>query len=277
MSVLPAELRRKILDYLPRYSSKQAVTLPALHLVQDEMRCVPLDAVREIAALLDLGPAELNDAMSFYGFFRSEDRPLGRTRLWVCRSLPCMLKGGEDLLAHLCDVLHVPVGGTTSDGKFTVEFAECLGNCEGAPCMLINDRHEGDLTPRRVEYIIDWIGQLRGAELASAKLLEAVRRKGRSVVIAVDGSDEKRMLQCHKANANVGGESHRHVILQEDARKIEVLEEFLHGTQARIGLISGSDEVPDAEIHVKDFMLRHQKLLGLSPQDVDILKQMRGY
>src|SRR5262249_26836124 len=73
VSYLSEELRQKILAYLPRYPSKQAVTLPALHLVQDALRYVPLEAVREIADLLDLSPAEVNDTMTFYGFFRSPD------------------------------------------------------------------------------------------------------------------------------------------------------------------------------------------------------------
>src|SRR5437588_12770869 len=101
MSLLTEELRQKIQAYLPRFPNKQAVTLPALHLVQDEMRCVPLEAIREIAAMLDLSPAEVHDTMSFYGIFRTEKDPLGRTRLWVCRSLACMLRGGEELLALL--------------------------------------------------------------------------------------------------------------------------------------------------------------------------------
>src|SRR5205085_3285879 len=101
MSVLSEELRQKILAYLPRYPSQQAVTLPALHLVQDEMRCVPLEAVREIAQMLELAPAEVHDAMSFYGFFRTQKDPLGRTRLWVCRSLACALRGGDELLADV--------------------------------------------------------------------------------------------------------------------------------------------------------------------------------
>src|SRR5919108_4966573 len=115
MPVLSEELKRKITEYLPRYPSKQAVTLPALHLVQDELRCVPVEAIREIADLLDLSPAEVNDTMTFYGFFRSAEKPLGKTRLWVCRSLPCMLRGGEELLAELCEKLEVQPGGTTAD------------------------------------------------------------------------------------------------------------------------------------------------------------------
>jgi NADH-quinone oxidoreductase subunit E len=154
MSILSEELRQRILAYLPRYPRKQAVTLPALHLVQDEKRCVPLEAVREIADLLDLSPGEVNDTMTFYGFFRSEDKPLGKTRLWVCRSLPCMLRGGEELLANLCDKLEIQPGGTTADGKISLEFAECIGACEGAPCVLINDEHRMNVMPEQVDALI---------------------------------------------------------------------------------------------------------------------------
>ncbi len=154
MSFLSPELRQKILDYLPRYPSKQAVTLPALHLVQDSLRCVPLPAIREIAEILDLSPAEVHDTMSFYGFFRSEKDALGKNRLWVCRSLACMLRGGDELLADVCQKLHVRPGGTSSDGKITVEFAECIGVCEGAPAVLINDEARMNITPDKVDGLL---------------------------------------------------------------------------------------------------------------------------
>lgn len=154
MSLLSEELRQKILAYVPRYPSKQAVVLPALHLVHDELRQVPTEAIREIAGLLDLAPAEVHDAMSFYGFFRESDNPLGRTRLWVCRSLACALRGGEELLSALCQNLKVKPGQTTADGKVTLEFAECLGACEGAPCVLVNDEHRINITDARAEELI---------------------------------------------------------------------------------------------------------------------------
>src|SRR5205823_5199637 len=110
MSVLSEDLRQKILAYLPRYPSKQAATLPALHLVQDELRCVPLEAVREIADLLDLAPAEVHDTMTFYGIFRDKEHPLGKTRLWVCRGLACALREGEEVLAAVCQKLGVRPG-----------------------------------------------------------------------------------------------------------------------------------------------------------------------
>ena len=159
MSVLTPELRQKILDYLPRYPSKQAVTLPALHVVQDALRCVPLEAAKDIADLLDLSPAEVLDTMTFYGFFRTEQNPLGKTRLWVCRGLACALRGGEELLADVCHRLNVRPGQTSADGKITVEFAECIGVCEGAPAVLIDDAGRGDVTLEKVDGLL---AELRG-------------------------------------------------------------------------------------------------------------------
>src|SRR5258708_1211834 len=103
MGVLSPEIRQRIEAYLPRYPSKQAVTLPALHIVQDEYRFVSTDAIREIADMLDLSPAEVHDTMTFYGIFREDEKhKLGKSRLWVCRGLACALRGGEDVVGDIC-------------------------------------------------------------------------------------------------------------------------------------------------------------------------------
>jgi NADH-quinone oxidoreductase subunit E len=154
MPFLNDDLRNQILDLLPRYPSKQAVTLPALHIVQDHHRCVPLSAIREIADLLDLSPAEVQDTMTFYGFFRTEDDPLGQTRLWVCRSLACQLRGCDDLIAHLSARLGVKPGGTSADQKITLETAECIGACEGAPAVLVNDEHVMDVSNEKADELV---------------------------------------------------------------------------------------------------------------------------
>jgi NADH-quinone oxidoreductase subunit E len=154
MSGLSQALREQIIELVPRYPSKQAVTLPALHLVQEALRHVPREAIREIADLLDVAPAEVYDTMTFYGFFREEHNPLGTTRLWVCRSLACNLRGADDLLAHFSEKLGVPPGGTTGDGKITLEFAECIGACEGAPCVLVNDEHELEITHEKADALV---------------------------------------------------------------------------------------------------------------------------
>jgi NADH-quinone oxidoreductase subunit E len=155
MPVLTPEIRKKIEAFIPRYPSKQAVTLPALHIVQDELRCVPNEAVREIADMLDLSPAEVSDTMSFYGIFRDEKRKLGKTRLWVCRGLACAIRGGEEVLTDVCHRLNVKPGETSADGKITVEFAECIGVCEGAPAVLIDDAGRGDITTEKVASLLD--------------------------------------------------------------------------------------------------------------------------
>jgi len=139
MSSLSNNARQTIAEHLPRYPSKQAVTLPALHVVQEECGCVSRKAMQEIAELLDLSPAQVLDTASFYGFFRTDENPLGQKRIWVCRSISCMLRGGEELLANLCEKYGIAPGETTADGKLTIELAECLGACDGAPCVLLED------------------------------------------------------------------------------------------------------------------------------------------
>jgi NADH-quinone oxidoreductase subunit E len=146
MPALTEDLRNRIRAEFPKYPDKRAVTLNALHMVHDEQRCVSTEAVREIAELLELHPAEVHDTMTFYNFFRESDRPLGKHRVWVCRSISCALRGGEELLTGLCEKLHLHPGDTTPDGKVTLEFAECLGACEGAPCILVNDECHMNLT-----------------------------------------------------------------------------------------------------------------------------------
>jgi len=93
--------------------------------------------------------------MSFYGIFRDEKQPLGKTRLWVCRGLACALREGEEVLADVCQKLHVQPGDTTADGKITVEFAECIGVCEGAPAVLIDDTGRPNVTCDRVDALLE--------------------------------------------------------------------------------------------------------------------------
>jgi NADH-quinone oxidoreductase subunit E len=137
--LLTTEMVEAINALFPRYPSRQAVTLPALHIVNDKLRHVPRQAVVEIAQLLDLAPAQVQDTLTFYGYFK-QDEPHGRCRLWVCRSISCALRGADDLLNHLSHKLGVAPGETTADGRVTLEYAECLGACEHAPCMLADNQ-----------------------------------------------------------------------------------------------------------------------------------------
>lgn len=151
--ILTEQMVAEIKAFIPRYPSRQAVTLPALHVVNDHLRYVPLQAVVEIAEILGLAPSDVQDTLSFYGFFR-QDAPHGKVRAWVCRSISCHLLGGDQMLEHLCHRAGVKPGGTTPDGNLTVEFAECLGACELAPCMLAGDDVQGPLTPEKLDAFV---------------------------------------------------------------------------------------------------------------------------
>lgn len=143
--ILTEEMVAQIKAYFPRYPSRQAVTLPALHIVNEHLRYVPMQAVVEVAELLDLHPAQVQDTLTFYGFFK-QDAPHGKKRVWVCRSISCALRGGEEVLSAMCEKAGIHPGETTEDGRLTLEPAECLGACELAPCMLAGNDLVGNLT-----------------------------------------------------------------------------------------------------------------------------------
>lgn len=151
--ILDDDMVAAIQAYIPRYPSKQAVTLPALHIVHEKLRCVPMQAVVEIAALLDLHPAQIQDTLTFYQFFH-QAQPHGETRAWVCRSISCALRGADELIEYIGHKLGVPAGQTTPDGKLTVEAAECLGACEHAPCMLAGETLHSGLTREKIDQFL---------------------------------------------------------------------------------------------------------------------------
>lgn len=115
----------------------------------------------------------------------------------------------------------------------------------------------------------------RGETLAPPALLEKMRTRGRTIVIAEDDSEELGLLRSMNANANVGGADLTHIILRADARLIEAWEGYLHGVQQSCGVIEalGYDA---AEVHVKRFMIRRRIALGLAEKNVAVLRRMLG-
>jgi NADH-quinone oxidoreductase subunit E len=152
--ILTDAMVAEIKAFFPRYPQRQAVTLPALHVVNEHLRHVPLQAVVEIAELLELSPAQVQDTLTFYGFFK-QDHPHGQTRAWVCRSISCALRGGEEVLQHMCRRVGIRPGETTPDGKLTLEYAECLGACELAPCMLAGEQLHACLDEATADRFLD--------------------------------------------------------------------------------------------------------------------------
>jgi NADH-quinone oxidoreductase subunit E len=150
---LDDDLRTAIKALFPRYPTKQAVTLPALHIVNERLGYVPPQAVVEIAELLELSPAQVQDTLSFYGFFR-QDKPMGTTHIWFCRSLSCAACGGEELLDYISQKLGIKPGETTPDGQITLDFSECLGECDHAPAIMINDVLQENMTREKIDELL---------------------------------------------------------------------------------------------------------------------------
>src|SRR3954467_10552897 len=123
--------------YFPRYPTKRAVLLPALHAIQHEYNWIPMQAIEEVAEFLEMAPAEALDTATFYEEYWL--KPKGKYLLQVCRSLSCELCGSRPITDHIRKKLNIEVGETTPDGKFTLIELECLGACGNAPVALVND------------------------------------------------------------------------------------------------------------------------------------------
>ena len=131
----------KLDEIISHYPVKRSAVLPALYLAQEEHGYVTDEDVQYIADRLDMRVNEVEEVVTFYTMYSRQ--PIGRHKLQVCRTLSCMLLGAEKITEHLSQRLGVEVGGTTPDGKFTLQEVECLGYCDLAPCLQVNfDYHE---------------------------------------------------------------------------------------------------------------------------------------
>ena len=143
---LTADMKIDIANrYFPRYPTKRAVLLPALHAVQHQYGWISTQAMEEVGEFLGLQPAEVMDTASFYEEYWL--KPKGKYLVAVCRSLACELCGSTELTKHLKTKLDIEPGETTADGKFTLVEYECLGSCGTAPVALCNDVLHESITP----------------------------------------------------------------------------------------------------------------------------------
>ena len=117
---------------------KQSAVMACLSIAQQEQGWVSPEAEKAIADYLGMAPIAVREVTTFYNMYNQ--RPVGQFKLNVCTNLPCQLRGGQKALDHVCGQLGVEDGGTTADGRFTVQHSECLGACADAPVLLVNDR-----------------------------------------------------------------------------------------------------------------------------------------
>jgi NADH-quinone oxidoreductase subunit E len=150
-----AENRATFDEIILRYPSdrRRSAVLPALYLVQYQQGYITANAIRYVAGLLGITPADVEDVVSFYTMFYT--KPVGRFVLQVCRTLSCALNGAERVTEELCSAIGITPGQTDPTGTFTLVEVECLGACDRAPVVMVHDAWHDCLKPQDVRALVD--------------------------------------------------------------------------------------------------------------------------
>ncbi|MBB5021764.1 NADH-quinone oxidoreductase subunit NuoE [Desulfurispira natronophila] len=149
------ETERKFQQLLTRYpkDQKKSLNLPCLWLAQRQEGWVSAEAMEYIAERLEIPVTDVYEVATFYTMYHLH--PIGKYHIQLCRTLSCELRGKEEILKHISKKLGIKPGQTTADGRFTLSQVECLAACGGGPMMQLNDDYHENLTPERVDQILD--------------------------------------------------------------------------------------------------------------------------
>jgi NADH-quinone oxidoreductase subunit E len=154
---VPSTLEAELGELISHYPQKRSASLMLLHAVQERFGHISRQAVEWVAAKLDLQPINIYELVTFYPMFHQ--KRVGKYHLRVCRTLSCALGGSYELHEHFCQKLGLDPHGhgpqTTKDGKFTVEFVECLASCGTAPVMMCNEKFYEGVSEARAEEILE--------------------------------------------------------------------------------------------------------------------------
>lgn len=165
MTVLDDAGRREAEAIVAKYPNPRSAVLPLLFLVQSVEGYVTETGMREVAGILGLTPAQVLASCSFYTMLKR--RPQGEYLISVCRNLACTHRGGRDVVARLERHLGIEIGETTPDGRFSLEVAECLATCDGAPSLQINYEDFYGMAPDLAVELVDRIA--RGEDVRSER------------------------------------------------------------------------------------------------------------
>jgi NADH-quinone oxidoreductase subunit E len=137
---------------LAKYASPRSAVLPLLYIAQDQYGHLTPDAIREVAAILDLPPTDVFEVVGFYTLFYN--RPVGAWMIQVCDDVPCCYLGAEELVQALKDSLGISEEQTTPDGMFTFQRVKCLAACDRAPVLQANLDYVYDVTADKAETLL---------------------------------------------------------------------------------------------------------------------------
>ena len=173
--VYTPERRARFDEVVTRYPAerRRSAVLPALYLVQDQQGYITANAMRYVAGLLGMTPADVEDVVSYYSLFFT--KPVGTFVLSVCRTLSCALNGAERVTEEICRTLAIKPGETDPSGTFTLIEVECLGACDAAPVVMVNQAWHECLKPEDVRRLL---GDLRTrGEAASSGCRHVVEKQ----------------------------------------------------------------------------------------------------
>ena len=202
---LSPEVLGRARELLALYPHPRSALIPICHLAQEQDGWLRPEAIAEIAELVGLTQAEVVGTASFYDMLKTE--PVGRYVVTVCTNIACMLKGAYEVLDHAERTLGTRSGGTSADGMFTLEEAECLADCGRAPACQVNHRFFGDVTPQSFDELV---ARLRDGSLADevpphGTLMRVRRDGGLRVDDATVASERRSMAAAIAARAQGSG------------------------------------------------------------------------
>jgi NADH-quinone oxidoreductase E subunit len=188
---LSADVVARARQLIALYPEPRSALIPICHLAQEQDGWLTPEAMIDIAGLVGTTPGEVLGTASFYDMLHTA--PVGRYVVAVCTNIACLLGGAAELLDHAEETLGIGAGGTTPDGTVTLEEAECLADCDQAPCVQVNHRYVGAQTPESFDRLI---GELRtGArdvDIPPHGTLMRVRRANGLAVDPTDLAEERR-------------------------------------------------------------------------------------
>jgi NADH-quinone oxidoreductase subunit E len=152
---VPKDLEAELDEVAAHYPQKRSASLMFLHAIQEHFGCVTPEAMEWTAKKLEVQPINIYELVTFYPMFRQE--PGGRHQIKICRTLSCALGGSHELRDYICKKLGLDASEhgpqTTKDGKFTVEFVECLAGCGAAPVVMVNEEFHEGVTKEKLDEI----------------------------------------------------------------------------------------------------------------------------
>ncbi|WP_455198075.1 NADH-quinone oxidoreductase subunit NuoE [Kaarinaea lacus] len=154
--LLSAESRAEIDTWVAKYpeDQKQSACMAALRIVQDANGGYLTEPLMDaVADYLEMPRISVYEVATFYSMY--ELKPVGKHKICICTNISCMLCGSDDVVAHLKERLGIGLGETTEDGRITLKEVECLGACVGAPMFQIGEHYYENLTPEKIDSILD--------------------------------------------------------------------------------------------------------------------------